>query len=150
MVLFFLCAGNRPTPGSSAKSKSLTIPDLQKRLKSAQDNSELPANVKEKVVQYLQDALERLEISQENLEKAEKFERQLPNAAEGLRAAENRLNSLPSTAEPEIANVKELEELTRLVESRERNLTIPKRAFASKSPIWMPKPPSGSRPGPDQ
>ena len=107
---------------TSAKSAALTIPELQRRIATAQGNSELAASVKEKVVPYLQAALERLEIAQENLEKAEKFERQLPLAAGGLKTEEDRLKSLPAAADPEIANVAAIEELSRMVETREKEL----------------------------
>ncbi len=107
---------------SSAKAEPLTVATLQKRLKSAQDNPDLAAGVKENVVLYLQKAIERLEIAQEQIDKAAQFERQLSSVSDAMRTVQKRLTGLPTAPETTLANIKDLDELERLVETREKQL----------------------------
>jgi len=109
--------------GAQTSGKApLTIPVLQKRLSSAQNASDLPDNVKTKVVQYLQESIERLEIAAENTEKADKFERRLAVISDALQTAENKLADIPTAPDPSIADVSEIDELSRLVETRQKQL----------------------------
>ena len=104
------------------KPDTLTVSSLQKRIKFAQNNSELTPGIREKLVEYLQEAMERLEISQEQNEKALRFERRLPQIADSLRMTENRLAQSPTTADPAIATIDDISELERTVESRSKQL----------------------------
>jgi potassium efflux system protein len=106
----------------SGRSDDLTIPALQKQIKFTLSDSEMAPAVKEKVLQYFQESLERIEISQASLERADQFERRLPMVADALRSTENRLAASPMVADPSIVMVNDTDELDRLVESRSRHL----------------------------
>ena len=107
---------------SPSKTETLTIAALQKRISIVEGNSDLAPNLREKLLQYLREAVERLEIAQEQLEKAERFERSLPQIAETLRATERRLSQTATTANPAIAAVNDVNELERMVETRTKQL----------------------------
>ncbi len=107
------------------KSDLLTIPKLQARIQAVQTDNDLVAGTKEQVLQYLQAAIERIEIAQDELQRAEEFERRLSKVSAALQATESRLSELARTADPAIANVKDLDELDRMVETRERQLEDP-------------------------
>ena len=66
--------------------------------------------------------MERLEISQEQTEKAEKLERKLAIVAETLQSTQQQLADLPAAPDASIASVKDLDELARTVQSHEKEL----------------------------
>ena len=107
---------------SSTKQDVLTVSVLQKQIKFVQDNHELAENLKEKAVAYLQEAMTRLDISQEQIDKAEKLEQRLPLVADALQTAKRKLETLPATADPSIVAVEDLDELNRIVETRQKQL----------------------------
>ena len=105
-----------------SKVEPLTVSVLQKRIKSIEGNTDLESGLKDQVLEYLHDAVERLEIAREELEKAELLERSLPQASEALRATEQRLANAPTAADPAIAQVDDINELERMVETRLKQL----------------------------
>ena len=110
---------------SPSKSEALSVAALQKRIKSVQDNSELPASSKDQILSYLQRAVERLELAQDAAEKSEKFERRLPKVDEAMKVVQKRLNSVPTAVDPSIAEVPEIDEFERIVESQEKQIDDP-------------------------
>lgn len=108
-----------------AKTDALTIAVLQKRIKAVQSAAELPAPIKDKVLQYLQDAVERLDIAQQAGEKAIQFEQRTRQVNGLLQTTEGRLKELPASAEPSVVDVETIEELERLVVAREKQIEDP-------------------------
>jgi potassium efflux system protein len=108
-----------------SKQEPLTVPALQKLIKSIETNGDLAENAKTNAVEFLQEAISRLDISQEQLDKAEKFEKRLPSVADALQTARKKLAALPTAADPSIATVDDLDELNRIVETREKQLDDP-------------------------
>ena len=87
----------------NSKPDGLTIAALQKRIKIVEADQELTGGLRDKVLQYLRDAIERLEIAQEQSEKAERFEKRLSQVPSTLQATERRLELSPKAADPSIA-----------------------------------------------
>ena len=100
----------------------LTVEILEKRIKAVGSNEELTPSLREKILQFLNAAVDRLEIGQEQLEKAVRFERSLVQIEDTLRAVESRLAKSPTVANPAIVQVQDLRELERMVETRTKQL----------------------------
>jgi potassium-dependent mechanosensitive channel len=109
-----------------SKQDGLTIVALQKRIKIVEGNQDLAGGLRDKILQYLRDAADRLEIAREQTEKAERFEKRLSQVVVTLQATENRLASSPTAVDPAIASVSDMNELERMVETRTRQLDEPK------------------------
>ncbi|MEI8019367.1 MAG: hypothetical protein WCH39_14275, partial [Schlesneria sp.] len=109
----------------NVKPDGLTIAVLQKRIKTVEANQELAGALRDKILLYLREAIERLEIVQEQTEKAERFEKRLSQVASTLSATEQRLASSPKAADPSIASVNDINELERMVETRAKQLDEP-------------------------
>ena len=119
----------------NAKQDGLTIAALQKRIKIVEANQDLNNGLRDKVLQYLREAIERLEIVQEQSEKAEQFEKKLSQVAGTLQATENRLALSPTAADPSIALVNDINELERMVETRTKQLDEPKDGLRKRIEI---------------
>lgn len=105
-----------------SKTEPLTVAALQKRIKFIEGNAEFEPALRDDILEYLKEAVERLEIAQEELEKAERLERSLPQVPDSLRAVEARLAKAPTTADPAIIKVADVNELERMVETRSKQL----------------------------
>lgn len=106
----------------SGKSDAPSIAGLQKRIKLVQNDAQLAADVKEKVLGYLQGAVERLEIAKEQSEAAAKLEHKLAIAADTLQAAQQQLADVPPMPDESAVPTNDLDELARIVDSREKEL----------------------------
>ena len=131
----------------NSKPDGLTIAALQKRIKIVEADQELTGGLRDKVLQYLRDAIERLEIAQEQSEKAERFEKRLSQVPSTLQATERRLELSPKAADPSIALVEDVNELERMVETRTRQLDEPEdglrkhiEIFETEAAMWRIRP----------
>lgn len=120
--VFLTLCGQSINAQRPSKVEPLTVAALQKRIKFIEGNSELEQGLREQILEYLQESIERLEIADEELEKAERLERSLPQVADSLRAVEARLAKAPTAADPSIAKVGDVNELERMVETRSKQL----------------------------
>lgn len=120
-------------PGS--KADLLTVEMLEKRIKSVESNGDLAPNLREKILQFLNAAVDRLEIGQEQLEKAERLERSLLQIEESLRIVESRLANSPTAANPAIVEVQDLRELERMVETRAKQINDSKDGLRQRITI---------------
>ena len=120
----------------NSKPDGLTIAALQKRIKIVEADQDLTGALRDKILQYLREAIERLEIVQEQSEKADRFEKRLSQVASTLQATESRLALSPTAADPAIASVDDLNELERMVETRTRQLDEPKDGLRKRIEIF--------------
>ena len=131
----------------NSKQDGLTISAVQKRIKIVEGDQELSGGIRDKILQYLREAIERLEIAQEQSEKAERFEKRLSQVASSLQTTESRLALLPTAADPAIALVEDLNELERMVETRTKQLDEPNdglrkriEIFETEAAMWRIRP----------
>ena len=132
---------------SAAKIEVPSIQTIEKQIRVVEANQDLAANLRENILDYLRDAIERLEIAQEHHEKAVRLERSLAQVKAMLRTTEIRLEQSPTTANPAIAQVTDLNELERMVELRAKQLDdsqdgLRKRvgALEAELALWRTRP----------
>ncbi len=106
----------------SGNPDGLTVAALQRQIKSVQNNTELPAALRDKILVYLQDAVERLELAQEQIGRADQWTRRLSLVPDALTAAKQRLAVAPKTANLAIVAVENVDELERIVDTQSRQL----------------------------
>lgn len=127
-IVFGFCTQSLSAEPASGTDK-LTVSELQKRIKAIDGKSDVPAAVKDKIKGFLEGAVERLEISQEQIEKAQKLERRLGTIAETLQATQKRLTALPAGPDPASAIIDDMDELARRVVLREKELDDPQNGI---------------------
>ena len=116
----------------ASKVDRLTISEIQKRIEAFKQKTELPAAVKEPVISFLERAVERLEIEQEQMRKAEEFERRLPLVADQLQKVTKELRSLPPTIDPSVADIEGVDELEHTVELLSKQIDDPQTGLRKK------------------
>ena len=116
----------------ASKVDRLTIPEIQKRIAAFKQKTELPAAVKEPVISFLERAVERLEIEQEQTRKAEEFERRLPLVADQLQKVTKELRSLPPTIDTSVADIEGVDELEHTVELLSKQIDDPHTGLRKK------------------
>ena len=139
-IVFFLAASvgfwsQCSLAQQNAKPDGLTIAVLQKRIKTVEANQELTGALRDKILLYLREAIERLEIVQEQAEKAERFEKRLSQAASTLKATERKLAFSPTAADSSITSVNDINELERMVETRTKQLDEPEDGLRKRIEI---------------
>ena len=124
-IIIGICTGLCGTAAvaqTAPKSDVITINSIQKKIKSIEANLDPADPTQEKTLQYLKEAVERLEIAQENTDKALHFEQSLRQINDSLRATTERLEKLPKEADPSIADIDDINVLDRMVEQRTKQL----------------------------
>lgn len=116
----------------TSKIERLAIPEIQKRIAAFKQKTELPATIKEPVISFLERAVERLEIEQEQNTKAEEFERRLPLVAEQLQKVTKELRSLPAAVDTSVADIEGVDELEHTVELLSKQIDDPKTGLRKK------------------
>ncbi|WP_397568323.1 mechanosensitive ion channel domain-containing protein [Schlesneria sp. T3-172] len=117
-----LLCGSAAMAQTAPKAEKVTISNIQKRIKEIEANLNPADATQQKTLEYLKEAAERLEIAQENSQKAKDYEQSLRQVGEQARLTAERLADLPKGPDPEIADVDDLAVLDKMVEQRTKQL----------------------------